>query len=305
MMKQRAKRTNCGCGAKKAKANPTREAFKRDYIRFTPFLTGDTPEDRLKYEYTKQKIAEINDSVRARNEQAKKRNKLLRPYWANFYTGEDFQNMCVLPDLCEIDQLGYMPESIENNDHPLLSKCWDGGTLALGAMAASDEQYLEWSFQRIESYFDDEMNTGSPKAANELNSKQVTILELEEQLASLQLALAEDRNNYRHIAEAISFGASLMRLAMENPESPFAKWVLLSERNKRNAQLGGKARATCTDEQIKFAFTEYKKRNGKHSYAAAELNVADRLGYSNPRKLGERVKRMAGMPPAKWYKTTL
>lgn len=180
---------------------------------------SDTPEERLKWEHTKQKIAEINESVRAENERAKKEHKLLRPYWANFFPdGKSFQEVCVFPDLCDIDQLGYKPESIEKNNHPLLSKYGKGGTLALGAMAASDEQYLEWSFRKIDSFFNEEMNKGKPKAAEDLTPKQVAILELEEQLAFLQCALAQDGNNYQHIAEAVSFGAALMRLAIVFPE---------------------------------------------------------------------------------------
>ncbi len=73
--------------------------------------------------------------------------------------------------------------------------------------------------------------------------------------------------------------------------------------NTENATAGGKARATCTDEQIEAAFTEYRQRNPRNSYASAESFVARKLGYSNPRKLGERIKRMTGNTPAKWYKT--
>lgn len=76
-------------------------------------------------------------------------------------------------------------------------------------------------------------------------------------------------------------------------------------RNQQVAASGGKARSTCKDDQIETAFKEYKRRNPKHSYAAAEMKVADDLGYSLHRKLGERVLRMKGISPAEWYKTML
>lgn len=75
------------------------------------------------------------------------------------------------------------------------------------------------------------------------------------------------------------------------------------ERNRLNAPLAGHKRATCTDAEINTEFAAYKKRNPDHSYAAAEIKVADALKYSNHRKLGERIKRMTKTPPAKWYRS--
>lgn len=93
------------------------------------------------------------------------------------------------------------------------------------------------------------------------------------------------------------------RYAVKMMEPHYRKKITMDRRNRENATAGGKARATCTDEQIEAAFTEYRQRNPRNSYASAESFVARKLGYSNPRKLGERIKRMTRSTPAKWYKT--
>ncbi|HPC49676.1 MAG TPA: hypothetical protein PL016_06050 [Kiritimatiellia bacterium] len=93
------------------------------------------------------------------------------------------------------------------------------------------------------------------------------------------------------------------RYAVKMMEPHYRKKITMDRRNRENATAGGKARATCTDEQIEAAFTEYRQHNPRNSYASAESFVARKLGYSNPRKLGERIQRMTGNTPAKWYKT--
>ena len=75
------------------------------------------------------------------------------------------------------------------------------------------------------------------------------------------------------------------------------------ERNRLNAPLAGRKRASCTYAEINAEFAAYKKRNPNHSYAAAEIKVADALKYSNHRKLGERIKRLTKTTPAKWYRS--
>lgn len=79
--------------------------------------------------------------------------------------------------------------------------------------------------------------------------------------------------------------------------------------NRSIAAAGGKQRGIKrtgrTDENIVTAFTEYKKKPGNkgHSYTTAEVNVGVKLGYSNTRKLGDKIHRMTGISPAKWYST--
>ena len=308
---------------KKTKSNPAREVFNRDYMRMTPFPMNDTPEERLKCEYTKQKIAEINGRVRAENERAKKEHKLLRPYWANFFPeGQGFQEVCVFPDLCDIDQLGYKPKSMEGNNHPLLSKYGKGGTLALGAMAANDEQYLEWSFSKIDSFFNEEMNRGNPKTAKDLTPNQVAILELEEQLAFLQFALAQDGNNYRHIAEAISFGAALMRLAIDNPGSELAAKLdkLLSMDFSKAAARGMEqvirkrekkrqdARKSAADAKRKTsAIAKMKKLVPQYGQVKASEIVEHRINKRHYESMGAIQKVLPVTPGTvkRWYNAKL
>ena len=102
--------------------------------------------------------------------------------------------------------------------------------------------------------------------------------------------LASDYLNHMHLLPHEIVDLAVGNIAMHN-------------RNRKSSVAGGKARATCTDKQIMDAFKGYKYRNPEHSYAAAELKVADMLKYSSHRKLGERVNRMTGMTPSKWYKS--
>lgn len=74
-------------------------------------------------------------------------------------------------------------------------------------------------------------------------------------------------------------------------------------RNRRIARKGGKSTARRTDSEIAQAFTNYKARNPSHSYSTAAANVGAALGYMNTNKLGERIGRMAGTTPAKWFAT--
>lgn len=106
------------------------------------------------------------------------------------------------------------------------------------------------------------------------------------------------------IAALLTTGESA-RYAVEKMAPYARKGREMIWRNRQVAASGGKARSTCKDDQIETALKEYKRRNPKHSYAAAEMATASTLGYTSHRKLGERILRMTGISPAKWYKTML
>ncbi len=113
------------------------------------------------------------------------------------------------------------------------------------------------------------------------------------------------KEQHEGLVLALAFGAELMHYARENPSGTTAKaWEKYNEmiqRNRKNAGPAGKLRGTCTDEEVITDFKEYKRRSPDNSYASAESFVAKKRDLESPRKLGERIQRITGTTPAKWY----
>ena len=227
-----------------------------------------------------------------------------RPFWKRFFRSyQAATESFVSETVWEKARFGEDTKQIGIGENPLISGYSRPGALALAAYLEDDENSIEWMLDDVGEYFLAEMREGNPKRASDLTPKQRAIIELDELRIDLQTALDKCCYGHRTITLAMTFGAALMRYATQFPDSPLEKWMAQNARNRQNARAGGKARATCTDEQITTAFSEYKKRNPRNSYASAELSVANKLGYSCHRKIGQRIKGMTGNTAAKWYKT--
>lgn len=109
------------------------------------------------------------------------------------------------------------------------------------------------------------------------------------------------------IAQLYKVRDSILQRSHDAIAPDAAKQRKRKRQNQKNASEGGKAAAEKAnrpdDAKIKSEFVAYKSRNDKHTYTTAEHTIAGKLGYSEPKKLGERIKRMTKMTPAKWYST--
>jgi len=106
---------------------------------------------------------------------------------------------------------------------------------------------------------------------------------------------------------ALAAGAELMIYATMNPENTVTVAVNgLAERMEhcRNIAPGGGGNTGYKKwEDCVAKIRAYKKKHPKHSAKTAERNVANEIGYENPRKLGERVERRTGKIFEAFYST--
>ena len=229
----------------------------------------------------------------------KKNKRLLQAFGHNHFPGREN----TLESVFDLADAGAPGAKHGNKASPMETGYGPIGAVALSSCIDWDKDALTRTLDEIEKYLNAELESGEPETVDDITPRQWAVIELEPFMEDIRNAIGNIETDICNITTAIAFGAAIMRLAMQEPDSELCKWISNKEQNAFRAVLGGKARATCTDEQIEAAFTEYRQRNPRNSYASAESFVARKLGYSNPRKLGERIKRMTGNTPAKWYKT--